>query len=664
MKVYVNYNNHAWKKYDIDFEKIANAAVTEKYKDAEVSITLTGDREIHKLNREYRGMDKPTNVLSFELGDDVLLGDIYISLDTVKREARDANISVEEHTAHMIVHGVLHLLGYDHLNNKQATIMESKEIKILQKLGIKNPYADSVCELCSGCPGNKLIKFFNRFYIKSGGVLHLLLNTLFGAIAALGFAPFNMWWATILAFMGVYHLATRDENVGFWKSWLRAMPFGAMYAIAMFWWTLHSIYVVPALAQEYSVWTIPAVVGIGIVGAMFFALPFGLIGFKKIRNNIKPVLFALACTVVLWLREWIFTGFPWNPIANIMLGFPIVANSMALWGALGLSFVIIGLIAYLVTVLRNIKCGTCWFGFLCFVALFGIGMIAGRANIEYANIGLDAPMPIVRIVQPATSQVTKAPMTREDMLQYAQNRISELVDLGHGEIDVDLIVYPETTYPFVARRGDIMPISKALNNNVIIGANTFSGNEFYNSMVIADKDGQITEMYYKSHLVPFGEYSPFSFFKATAELTPGLGPELISIPYGEEQEFLFAPAICYEIIFSNSLVGRQDLDAIINITNDNWFGDTPGTYQHLDMVRRYAIESGVPIIRANYSGISAFVSAEGEVVSSLPVGVRGTLDGFVFGAHLTPYRTIGLNYWMLILVALAGLLVWAIGKKH
>ena len=92
MKVYVNYNNRAWKKYDIDFEKIANAGVDAKYKDAEVSITLTGDTEIHKLNREYRGMDKPTNVLSFELGDDVLLGDIYISLDTVKREAKDANI--------------------------------------------------------------------------------------------------------------------------------------------------------------------------------------------------------------------------------------------------------------------------------------------------------------------------------------------------------------------------------------------------------------------------------------------------------------------------------------------------------------------------------------------------------------------------------------------
>ena len=82
MHVYVNFDDKRWKKYDIDFARIAGAAGP-RSKDAEVSITLTNDATIHKLNKQYRGMDKPTNVLSFELGDDLLLGDIYISLDTV-----------------------------------------------------------------------------------------------------------------------------------------------------------------------------------------------------------------------------------------------------------------------------------------------------------------------------------------------------------------------------------------------------------------------------------------------------------------------------------------------------------------------------------------------------------------------------------------------------
>ena len=87
------------------------------------------DSEIQQINRDYRNIDKPTNVLSFELGDDVLLGDIYISFDTVKKEAISENISFEDHCAHMVVHGVLHLMGYDHINDKDATVMEAKETK-------------------------------------------------------------------------------------------------------------------------------------------------------------------------------------------------------------------------------------------------------------------------------------------------------------------------------------------------------------------------------------------------------------------------------------------------------------------------------------------------------------------------------------------------------
>ena len=94
-------------------------------------------------------------------------------------------------------------------------------------------------------------------------------------------------------------------------------------------------------------------------------------------------------------------------------------------------------------------------------------------------------------------------------------------------------------------------------------------------------------------------------------------------------------------------------DAVINITNDTWFGNTPGTYQHLDMVRRYAIESGLPIVRANYSGISAFVSAGGIVLSQIPVGRPGYMDGIVWGAHMTPYRAIGRDGTMAIILLFA-----------
>ena len=274
MQVYVNFENGSWKKYKIDFSHIANTAALSQYKNSEVSITLTDDKEIHKLNKQYRNIDKPTNVLSFELDDDLLLGDIYISLDTVKREAADAGISVAEHTVHMIVHGMLHLQGYDHIKDDEAVKMESKEISIMKKLGYKNPYADEDDTSC-GCPRKKTFSFFRRLKLHENSFWQYVLYALFGGIAAFGFAPFHLWWLTFIGVGGAYWLTISRKNYdGFWHELLRILPFGVMYAIAMFWWTLNSIFVVPELMHQFIIWTVPALIGIGIFGAIFFSVPF------------------------------------------------------------------------------------------------------------------------------------------------------------------------------------------------------------------------------------------------------------------------------------------------------------------------------------------------------------------------------------------------------
>ena len=137
MKVYVDVHDKRWDTHKIDFEKIANMVVGANCKNAEVSIVLTDDAEIHEINKAYRNVDRPTNVLSFELGDDVLLGDIYISYDTVKREAKQAGISFHNHVAHMVVHGMFHLLGYDHIENNDKIIMRKKEENVLDELKIR-----------------------------------------------------------------------------------------------------------------------------------------------------------------------------------------------------------------------------------------------------------------------------------------------------------------------------------------------------------------------------------------------------------------------------------------------------------------------------------------------------------------------------------------------
>jgi probable rRNA maturation factor len=113
---------------------------------AEVSLLFCDDAAIRELNRQFREQDKPTNVLSFP-GPDPLetapfLGDIAISHETVAREALEQGKSLEQHCRHMIVHGFLHLLGYDHEDDEEAEGMEAMEIRILQRLGVDDPYRE------------------------------------------------------------------------------------------------------------------------------------------------------------------------------------------------------------------------------------------------------------------------------------------------------------------------------------------------------------------------------------------------------------------------------------------------------------------------------------------------------------------------------------------
>ncbi len=654
MKVYVDIHDKRWLRHKIDFEKIANMVVGAKYKKSEVSLILTDDAEIHEINKTYRGVDRPTNVLSFELGDDVLLGDIYISFDTVMREARDAGISFHDHVAHMVVHGMFHLLGYDHLTDEEAILMEMKEIKVLRKMGIKNPYADDElisCQDGSCCPGGKFVSFLKRFHVRENGFWQYALYALFGGVASLGFAPFYQWWWTLIGVGGAYWLTVRNENIGgFWKTLLRVAPFGAVYAVANFWWVLHSIYVVPELAQQFAIWTLPGLIGLSLAGVFIFSWPF--VAVTRMRGGAvgRVLLFACAWTLVLWAREWVFTGFPWNPIANIAMPFPVLANSMSLWGALGLTFIIIGMIATVTEILRNYRCKQCWRMVIVFLLLIGVGVFVGHKNMQYSDIGADVSGPMIRVVQPGTSQSQKATHSRAQALAQAEYNLRNLMQLTMQPGNPDIIIFPETTYPFVVVPDDEMDFAKMLGRPVIIGANSFENGALANSMIVADEGGVIKNIYNKSHLVPFGEYRPFGVFPAPVDLMSGNGPELVAVG-----DFIFAPAICYEIIFSDSLLpdNAGDIHAIINLTNDNWFGNTPGTYQHLDMVRRYAIEAGLPIVRANYSGISAFVGADGMLVSWLPIGASGALDGFVWGAHVTPYRVIGLNGWMIIILILS-----------
>ncbi len=134
---------------DAELARAAQAAfdAVSEQQISEISLVLTSDEEICALNKSWRGKDEPTNVLSFGLGgmvhgeDPRNLGDVVLACETVTREAESRGLEIGQHTAHLVVHGVLHLLGYDHANECEAEKMEQLEVRILAAIGFPDPYS-------------------------------------------------------------------------------------------------------------------------------------------------------------------------------------------------------------------------------------------------------------------------------------------------------------------------------------------------------------------------------------------------------------------------------------------------------------------------------------------------------------------------------------------
>lgn len=128
-----------WQRSFPQAEAVARQAIA-LIGEESLSLVLADDGFIQTLNNQFRGQDKATNVLSFPSEEDGYLGDIIIAFETLEREAEEQGKTLAHHFTHMAIHGVLHLQGYDHEEDSQAERMESREIQLLQQLGIANPY--------------------------------------------------------------------------------------------------------------------------------------------------------------------------------------------------------------------------------------------------------------------------------------------------------------------------------------------------------------------------------------------------------------------------------------------------------------------------------------------------------------------------------------------
>ncbi|MBP1531950.1 MAG: apolipoprotein N-acyltransferase, partial [Alphaproteobacteria bacterium] len=237
---------------------------------------------------------------------------------------------------------------------------------------------------------------------------------------------------------------------------------------------------------------------------------------------------------------------------------------------------------------------------------------------------------------------------------------------------VDFTIWGETAVPFdlYYDAEHISKLRRAVppHGYLITGFLRYADGSYYhpyNSFGVISKQGTVEGVYDKSHLVPFGEYIPLRKYlpawvrpltNTVAEF--GRGNQYETIKIAEYPEF--APLICYEIIFSSQVIRKTDKPKwIIVLTNDGWYGNSSGPYQHLVAAQMRAVEEGVSVVRSANSGISAVINPYGEVVEQIPLNMKGVIDVAVKldEAHNTLFGKLG-NFIPLSLAVL--LLLFAI----
>jgi apolipoprotein N-acyltransferase len=231
---------------------------------------------------------------------------------------------------------------------------------------------------------------------------------------------------------------------------------------------------------------------------------------------------------------------------------------------------------------------------------------------------------------------------------------------ARGLRDATILIWPESAFPFfLAREPDAMaqiatllPQGVTLVTGAVRPPDSPPGQRItraYNSVYVIDHDGSILSIYDKLHLVPFGEFLPFQtalealgfaqLTKVQGGFIPGARRRSIAVPGAPRM----LPLICYEAIFPGDIAARDDRPGwIVNLTNDGWFGISPGPHQHLQQTRMRAIEEGLPIVRAANTGISAVIDPVGRVVARLGLGIEGVLDApLPAAAGPPPYTRVG-----------------------
>jgi apolipoprotein N-acyltransferase len=464
-----------------------------------------------------------------------------------------------------------------------------------------------------------------------------------GAFAVLAQPPFDIFAVCFVSFPVLVWLldgAIADPAAGFLNRLAPAFAtgwwFGFGYFVAGLWWIGNALLVD---AEDFA-WALPlAAVALPALLALFygFAAALARVFWSDGIGRIASLAFAFGAAE--WLRTFVLTGFPWNAIGYAAMPVPVLMQSVSVVGLLGMNALAVFVFSTPALLAANRHRAVGLAAIFLLVALhtgFGFARLASARNDVGDTLA-------VRLVQPSIEQTAKWNSSTQDEIFRTYLRLSGGPAAG-GRKEPQLVIWPETSLPFLLtdRPDALVAIGDVLDEGQVLLAGAVRAEErptsgsaarFYNSIMAIDDAGRIFDAVDKIHLVPFGEYVPFEgllsrlgveeIVALPGGFSAGSGDRVLTLPGG----LRILSSICYEIIFPGE-TGRAaaSADLIVNVTNDAWYGDTPGPYQHFRQAQVRAVETGLPLVRAANNGISAAVSSYGHVVDAFGLDAVGALD--------------------------------------
>ncbi|NTG49840.1 apolipoprotein N-acyltransferase [Agrobacterium rhizogenes] len=487
------------------------------------------------------------------------------------------------------------------------------------------------------------------------GFKRALLAILAGAIGVLALPPFGFFAAMFVSFTLLVWLldgAAAGPDSGFlgrlWPAFTTGWLFGFGYFVAGLWWLGHAL----LIDADQFAWALPlAILGLPAFLAIFYGVAAVLARLLWSDGMGRIAALAFGFGLLEWLRSFLFTGFPWNAIGYGAMPIPLMMQSAHVIGVLGVT--VLAVFVFAAPALLGTRQGR--------VPGIGLAVLIAAAHFAYGYYALNLPAlppaagkasPVVRIVQPAIDQEAKMDTAADRNAIFDKHLSLSVQPPVNGGKRPDIIVWPETAIPFIltdnqdalTRIADQLDDDQILITGAVRVEDMGPGVEprYYNSVYVIDGRGQIIGASDKTHLVPFGEYVPFENIlgylgiENVVELPGGFSAaasrQLLALPDGIK----LYPLICYEIIFPNEMTPEiRQADAILNVTNDAWFGDTPGPYQHFLQARVRAVEQGLPLIRSANTGVSAYVDAHGRLISGIDFNEQGFVDSTLSGATVS-----------------------------